>query len=281
MYRATYEGGLKLPELGALDRAIYAILVSVTMLGTVGAFAAFWILFNKLPMMDPAVAGVDHTLSIFGILIFVILMGLVISALIHGWMCRFPIFGTAGVTYGAPEWTPVFPLLMPTREAPEQVKRDVREGRQIVLMMAAGVLLSAFVFATSMFSGNLLNRDGSVRVLWGPGWEMLHYQPEDVAEVTVELDRSGSGRRSMSTPKWYIRLSYRMDDDRLYSFQVTDAEFRKDEDQSQVELLARILDNYTEAKVTFVNGGRISAVIRDQQYSMEDQLIMEELFGVK
>lgn len=281
MYRASYEGGLKLPELGPLDRACYAVLIAVTLAGAVGGVVGFLILLLvvQYPLTEPNVAGVANAGSVFCILIFGILMGLIVYALVEGRTRKYPIFGAAGVTYGAPEWTPVYPLLMPVKSAPEQVRQAVHQAREIVCFMGAGLVLAAFVFATAVFSGNMLYDDGSVRVLWGPGWEIAHYAPEDVAEIEVVQFRTSGGKSGAG--KWRIDVQYKMDDDRLYRFMVCDGAFREDGERSQVELLAQVLDSYPNAKITFYDRGYIPDVVRDQQYSQQDQEILEKLFGVQ
>lgn len=281
MYYDSYKGDLRLPELGKADRAIYNGLIAVTTVATVAGILAFLLLFLVVvyPLTDPNVAGVSHTLSIFGIIGFGVLMGLIINGLVVGRARRYPIFGAPGVTYGGPEWTQVYPLLMPTRQAPEQVRRLVRDGRQIVLIMAAGVLLAAFVFATSILSGNLLYRDGSVRVLWGPGWEMVHYAPENVEQIEVVQFQPRGGKSGLS--QWRIDIHYQMDDGRAYSFQISDDAFQRDGQQSQVELLAEILGSYPKEIITFYDQGMIPRIVFDQGYSQEDQGILEELFGLR
>ncbi len=280
MYYSSYEGGLRLPELGTLDRAVYNVLIAVLTVLTVGGVLGFLLLFLVIvyPLTEPNVAGVSHTAGVFGLILFSVLMAIVIGALVTGLARKYPIFGEAGVTYGAPEWTPVYPLVMPTRQAPERVRRLVREGRLIAGLVAVGILLAGFVFATSVLSGNLLYRDGSVRVLWGPGWEMVHYQPEDVTAVSVVQFRP-TGRGSARS-EWRIDFELEMQDGRYYRFHVTDGEFQKDGELSRVKLLAEILDCYTEAKVTFYDSGHLPDVVHDQQYSVEDQQILEELFGI-
>lgn len=279
MYDSSYKGNLKLPELGKRDRAIYNVLIALGVALTVGGIVGYLllILVFQYPLRDPNVAGVSNAMGVLGIILYGCIMGLIVNGLLTGRGRKYPIFGAPGVTYGGPEWTPVYPLLMPTRDAPEQVRRLVREGRQVVGVMAAGVLLSAFVLATCVLSGNFLDRDGSVRVIWGPGWEMSHYAPEDVEEIEVVQFRYRGRRSGLS--EWRMDIHYQMDDGRTYTFQVADGAFQRDGEQSQVELLAEILRIYPEGKVEFYDQGHIPEIVRDQRYSPEDQKLLEELFG--
>ena len=277
MYYASYEGDLKLPELGRWDRAIYNVLIAVlSAAGVAGAavLVAMFLLF-PYPLQDAAVAGVAHSLNTFGVILFPALMMLIVWGLQTGRGRKYPILGAPGVSYDGP----VYPLLMPTRQAPEQIRSLVREGRVVALVMAAGVLLAAFVFATTWLSGNFLYRDGSLRVVWGTGWEMAAYEPEDVAEVRVEQNQS-SGRHAY-TADWRIQLDYTMNDGREFSFLVVDGEFQKDGERSRVEILAQVLDSYPEGTVQFHDQGMIPRIVFDQGYSPEDQMLLEELFGVR
>lgn len=278
MYKSAYPGGLKLPELGKLDRAIYLVVITVTLLGAVGGGLAFLPLIMRHHFTDPAVAGVENSFSVFGLLLFVLLMGLVIHALIQGLTRKYPIFGAPGVAYGGPEWTPVYPLVMPTGDAPEQVRQDVKQGRQMVLYLLAGVILAAFIFATSLLSGDILYEDGSMRVLCGPGWEVAQYQPDQVEEVTVAISQSSA--RTLGRI-WRMELRYKMDDDRIYTFFVTDEAFREGPERSQVELLMKILNRYPDAEIFVSNWDRLDNLIHDQQYSESDRQLLMELFGVE
>ena len=280
MYDPSYKGNLKLPELGKRDRAIYNVLIALGVALTVGGIVLYPLLIFvfQYPLGDPNVAGVRNAMGILGIILYGGIMGLIVNGLLTGRGRKYPIFGAPGITYSGPEWTPVYPLLMPTRQAPEEVRRLVREGRQIVGIMAAGVLLSAFLFSTCILSGDFLYRDGSLRVVWGTGWEMAAYQPEDVAQIRVEQSRSSG--RGAAFKDWRIRLDYTMNDGREYHFLVVDGEFQKDGEQSRVELLAQVLERYPEGVVQFCDQGMIPRIVFDQGYSPEDQRILEELFGV-
>lgn len=281
MYYSSYKGNLKLPELGKRDRAIYNVLIALGVALTVGGIVLFLllILVFQYPLEDPSVAGVRNTASVLGIILYGVIMGLIVNGLLTGRGRKYPIFGAPGVTYGGPEWTPVYPLLMPTRQAPEGVRKLVREGRQIVGIMAAGVLLSAFVFSTCMLSGDFLYRDGSLRVVWGTGWEMAAYQPEDVAEIRVGQSRPSG--RGATLKDWRIQLDYTMNDGKEFHFLVVDGEFQKDGEQSRIELLAQLLESYPEGVVKFYDQGMIPRIVFDQGYSPKDQRILEELFGVR
>lgn len=281
MYDSSYEGNLKLPELGKRDRTVYHVLIGVLSAAGVGGVAVLLAMFLMFPypLGDPGVAAVNHTLNIFGIIIFAVLLALIVWGLRTGRGRRYPIFGEAGIIYGGPEWTPVYPLLMPTRQAPEKVRYLVREGRQIAGIMAAGVLLAAFVFATTWRSGNFLGRDGSLRVVWGPGWEMACYEPEDVAEIRVDQTRS-SGRRSYGSD-WRIQLDYTMNDGKKYYFLVVKGEFQQGGEVSQVEILAELLQCYPEGIVRFQDRGMIPRIVFDQGYSEQEQGMLEDLFGIR
>jgi hypothetical protein len=201
----------------------------------------------------------------------------VIGPLIQARIRQYPIFGRSDIAYGTEEYTPIYPLLMPSGDAPEEVRNAVREGRQSAAFLLAGVLLAVFVFAVSMLSGNLLDMDGGVRMLWGMGWEMESYEPEEVCEVTVVFHRPSGSPRSFSTRKAKITLKFRMEDDRLYEFGVDS--FRRDSGLTQVELLEQILSRYPGADIRFQGEELLSQVVRDQGYSQTDQRILMELVG--
>ena len=264
-----------MPELGALDRCVYALLIALTLLGAVLMVPVFLTLENRIPFDAPAVVAYSNRMGILGVFLACILMVLVISALIGGCTRKFPIFGAAGVPYGGPEWTPVYPLLMPTRDVPEQVRRDVREGRQIAALLLAGVLLAGVVFGVSLLSGNRLDGDGGIRWLWGFGWECEHYEPEDVEQVTVVISRVGSNR-GLSTKRCEIVLDIQTADERVHSFFLRD--FRKNGDSSQVALLKQVLECYDGAQLLLGNGHLLEELFCDQQYSPEDMAILGELF---
>lgn len=277
MYKSSYPGGLKLPELSSVDKTVYAALLGVTCLGSAGAVTAFLLLWQKLPLTDPAVAGFANSMGILGMVIAGLLMALVIGQLFRARIREYPIFGRTDISYGSEAYTPIYPLLMPTGNAPEEIKRTVREGRQSACFLLAGVILAVFVFAVSMLSGNLLDMDGGVRILWGPGWELESYEPEEVDEVTVVFHRPSGSPRSYSPRKAKITLKYRMEDDRLYEFEVNS--FRRDSGLTQVELLEQILSRYPGAQIRFQGEQLLSQVVRDQGYSQTDQRILMELIG--
>lgn len=272
MYKSSYPGGLKLPELSTRDRVIYLTLIVLSILGAVGATVAFLLLYEKVHFVSVEVIGFANRAGVFGWLAVVTLMVLVSAALIAGFNRKFPIFGAPGVTYGGPELTPVYPLLMPTADAPEQVKRDVRQGRETVCFLLAGALLAAVLFGVSLLSGNRLHADGSVHVIWGFGWEVMEYQPENVEEVTVSLEGMGKHPR-----KYEVVLNYKMDDDRLYEFCVR--EFRDDGETSPIALLVDVLRCYPEADIDCLNGGRIPDLVHDQQYNDKEERLLIELFN--
>lgn len=272
MYKLSYPGGLKLPELSTRDRVIYLTLIVLSILGAVGATVAFLLLYEKVHFVSAEVIGFANRAGVFGWLATVTLMVLVSTAMIAGSNRKFPIFGAPGVTYGGPELTPVYPLLMPTADAPEQVKQDVRHGRETVCFLLAGVVLAAALFGVSLLSGNRLHADGSVHVIWGFGWEVKSYKPENVEAVTVSV--KGMGRYNK---KYEVVLKYKMDDDRLYEFCVR--EFRDDGETSPVALLVNVLREYPEADITFINGGRIPDLVLDQQYDNREERLLYELFS--
>lgn len=272
MYKSSYEGGLKLPELGKLDRGIYLTLIPVSVLSAVGATIAFFLLYEKVHFVSPEVIGFANRAGILGWMAVMVLMVLVTGALIGGFNREFPIFGAPGVTYGGPEWTQVYPLLMPTADAPEQVKRDVRQGRETIGFLLAGIVLAGALFGVSLQSGDRLHADGSVHVIWGFGWEVKEYQPENVEEVMVSLEAMGRRPR-----KYEVVLKYKMDDDRVYEFCVR--EFRDDGETSPIALLVKALSCYPDADIDFINGGRMPDLVCDQQYNEEEERLLIELFS--
>lgn len=272
MYQSSYPGGLKLPELGTLDRAVYLTLIAASVLGTIGATAAFLLLYEKVHFVSPEVIGFSNRAGAFGWLAAVILMVLVIYALIEGFQRKYPIFGAPSVTYGGAEWTPVYPLLMPTADAPEQVKQDIRQGRETVCFLLAGIVLAAALFCVSLSSGHRLHADGSVHVIWGCGWEVKEYRPENVEELTVSVRLVGRHSK-----EYELCLEYKMDDDRLYEFFVR--EFRDDGETSPIALLVDVLRCYPEADIDCLNGGRIPDLVYDQQYNDKEERLLIELFN--
>lgn len=276
MYRANYSGGLRMQELGRLDRAIYGMVILLLLVFGGLMIPVFLMLENQIPFLDTTVIGYSNRAGILGLALACVLIGFVIAALIGGRTRKFPIFGAAGVTYGGPEWTPVYPLLMSTRNAPEEVRKIVREGRQLVCIPLAGALIAAAIFGVSLCSGNRLFEDGSIRWLWGFGWEVERFEPEDVEQVTVSVRHAGSSR-GISERKYEIVLEFQMTDDRTCSFFLRD--FRRDGIVSQVGLLEQLLRRYEDAELIFEGGGHFAELIQDQQYPPEDQAILRELFG--
>ena len=201
-------------------------------------------------------------------------MIIVIHQLIRGRIRKYPIFGVKGISYGGETYTPVYPLLMPTANAPEEVKQKVREGRQLALFLPVGILLAVILFTSSLLGGHRLDADGGVRVLWGPGVEVLSYEPEEVRQVTIAF-RTHRGKYGISPAKAYIVVKIQTEDDRHYQFRLD--EFRKDGEQTQVEQLKRILDRYTGADLRFQGEKLLEDVVRDQGYSQADHRILLEL----
>lgn len=277
MYRSSYSGGLRMPELGRLDRVIYGL--GITVLAGLGALMipVFLIFENRVPFADQAIVAYSNRAGILGFFLSFLLMGLVVWAFAGGRFRKFPIFGVSGVAYGEPEWNPVYPLLMSTRNQPEHVKRAVWEGRQLVYIFTVTALAAVLIFGISLLSGNRLCSDGSIRWIWGFGWEAECFVPEEVEQVTVRNQLVGSNR-GISSRRYEITVEFRTEDDRIHSFLLRD--FRKDGELSQVGFLAQVLDCYQDADLTFLNGEHLNDLIRDQQYSAEDQVILLELFGV-
>lgn len=272
MYKSSYPGGLKLPELGKLDRVVYLMLIAASVLSAVGGTAAFLLLYEKVHFVSPEVIGFSNRAGMFGWLTAVILIGLVAFLLIEGFQRKYPIFGVPGITYGGAEWTPVYPLLMPTADAPEQVRQDVRQGREIVCFMLVGVVLAVALLAVSLPSGHRLQADGSVHVIWGCGWEVKEYRPENVEELTVSVRLVGRHSK-----EYELLLEYKMDDDRYYEFFVR--EFRNDGETSPISLLVDVLHCYPETDIVCENGGRIPELVYDQQYNDQEERLLIELFN--
>lgn len=273
MYQSSYEGGLRLPELGTRDRVIYLTLMAACVLSIVGATSAFLLFYEKVHFVSPEVIGFANRTGLLGwCAVCCIILLLELCPLIEGFNRKYPIFGAPGVTYGSPKWTQVYPLLMPRQDVPEEVRPGLRRARETVCFMLAGVVLVGVLFGVSLLSGNRLQEDGSVHVLWGFGWEVMDYQPEDVAEVTVSVKSTGRYDK-----KYKVFLDYKMDDDRLYQFCVR--EFRDDGETSPVALLVNVLRCYPEADIRFVNGGRIPDLVYDQQYDDKEERLLMELFS--
>ena len=65
MYRANYSGGLRMQELGRLDRAIYGMVILLLLVFGGLMIPVFLMLENQIPFLDTTVIGYSNRAGIW------------------------------------------------------------------------------------------------------------------------------------------------------------------------------------------------------------------------
>ena len=208
---------IQAPSLSSLDKGIYCVLIVVFVI--LGIFL-YPLLFNKfydsvfLNKRILAINSPGMVLTIFGLFLGGGLAGLMYW-LMHK---KQPVFGKGTITYGPPQWKPVYPLF--SKQFWSFAFKDKKRMAVVLIATTLIVVILISVTALGLQPRECLLDDGGILVYNCLGQNVATYNASDVVQVRIYTRMiSSRGIRN----HWGIELAITMRNGECFYFGTNDA----------------------------------------------------------
>jgi hypothetical protein len=209
---------IQAPSLSSLDKGIYCVLIVVFVI--LGIFL-YPLLFNKfydsvfLNKRILAINSPGMVLTIFGLFLGGGLAGLVYW-LMHK---KQPIFGKGTITYGPPQWKPVYPLF--SKQFWSFAFKDKKRMAVVLIATTLIVVILISVTALGLQPRECLLDDGGILVYNCLGQNVATYNASDVVLVRIYTRMFASGRSHRDD--WGIEMAIKMRNGECFYFGTNNA----------------------------------------------------------
>lgn len=221
MKKQKHEKIKKMPKLGWKDHILYiSALFIVFGLGN-GTLFLQTLLTDSIAFSTPDVIAVRGKCGAFAVplMLFLIFAGILI--VLPFYTLRYPIFGRKDISYGAPKYPSIYPLLMknkPQLYVPQKEKqRENRFRKRFAIITAAIFLICIALYPFSICGRSVMLQDGSIEIFSVLNNKTRTYQTEDIQTVVLDFDYINHSHRIFNG-KWYPELTIHTSDHEEFHF---------------------------------------------------------------
>ena len=257
------------PSLSALDKGIYWVLIACSFAACLFLYPAIIGNFRQSVFEDAHILA-QNSQGTAVLVFFGLFLGLGL-ALVFNRLRRMkqPIFGKPDVTYGPPQWKPVYPLV--SRQFRTDKKRVITGSLCVLALLS----LTVSVTVLGLQPRQCLHDDGSVAVYNCFGDRTAQYSRSDVSGVRI-CTRLYRDRKTLDD--WGIQMEITMKDGEVFFF--TQQTFRGLDEEIHGALtgMAQIKASFDPAMITLEGQEQLPGVARDMNLTPEETELLYLLF---
>ena len=207
---------IQAPSLSPLDKGIYCVLIAAFIILGIFLYPLLLNRFHDSVFLDKRILAISSPGTIMVIL--GLIMGSVLAGLMY-WLMdkKQPIFGKHTISYGPPQWKPVYPLF--SKQFWSIAFKDKKRMAVVLIATTLIVVILMSVTALGLQPRECLLDDGGILVYNCLGQNVATYNASDVVQVRL-LTRRYSSR---SRDSWGIEMAIRMRSGECFYFGTIDA----------------------------------------------------------
>lgn len=207
---------LQAPSLSSLDKGIYCVLIVVFIILGIFLYPLLFNRFHESVFMDKRILSISSPGTIMVIL--GLIMGSGLAGLMY-WLMhkKQPIFGKGTITYGPPQWKPVYPLF--SKQFWSIAFKDKKRLAVVLIATILVVVILISVTTLGLQPRECLLDDGGILVYNCLGQNVATYNASDVVQVRLFTRRYHSRGRD----SWGIEMAIRMRSGECFYFGTYDA----------------------------------------------------------
>lgn len=267
---------IQVPSLSSFDKGIYYFLITCSILGGAILYPAIIGKYRQSIFENPHILAQGN----YGIAILVfggILLG---GALALGldWLRRKkqPIFGKSNITYGPPQWKPIYPLV--SRQFWANLLSD-----KPLLLKKLSIILMIFLFVSfatllAIPPRDCLYDDGSILVYNCFDRIKYSYSKSDVTEIKI-FTRTYYQRNAPDD--WGIEIKLSMRDGRAFNYPYSHFRSQNKDIHGSISGMYQIKQLFNAKIITIQGIDNIPNVIEDMNLNQQEIELLHLLFDLE
>jgi hypothetical protein len=209
---------IQAPSLSPLDKGIYCVLIAAFIILGIFLYPLLLNRFHDSVFLDKRILAISSPGTIMVIL--GLIMGSVLAGLMY-WLMdnKQPIFGKHTISYGPPQWKPVYPLF--SKQFWSIAFKDKKRMAVVLIATTLIVVILISVTALGLQPRECLLDDGGILVYNCLGQNVATYNASDVVLVRIYTRMFASGRSHRDD--WGIEMAIKMRNGECFYFGTNNA----------------------------------------------------------
>lgn len=265
---------IQAPALSALDKGIYYCLVVGSIFASIFLYPAIVGSYRRAVFRDTHILAQSTPGTLF-----LCIFGLLIGggfALVSDWLRRKkqPVFGKADITYGPPQWKPVYPFL--SKQFWRNPHFKARKPALFSLCFLISVLIAASATLLCLTPRNCLYDDGTVTVYSCFNKLTAEYNPSDVTKIRI-YTRTYPARLF---DDWGLELEISMNDGETFFFPYRDFQTLDSNIRGSITGMQKIKSCFDPSIIIIEGKDDLAYVIQDMNLNQHETDLLYSLFDV-